>query len=141
MSEKQSMFKKGDTKRRRVLDEVRQFSTLVGHNTTITGRLEGDDNYIIDGRFEGDCRVGGVLVLGETGQWVGNIDAANCILSGEVTGDVTVSNKLELTATARVRGCLTSPAIAIAEGAIHQGEIHMARQSDIVRFTERRSGE
>jgi cytoskeletal protein CcmA (bactofilin family) len=81
-----------------------------------------------------------VLIVGEGGRWQGNIEADNVIVSGEVQGDIVVHNKLELTPTARVTGRISSPAIAVAEGAIHHGEVHMAKQADIVRFTEKRGG-
>ena len=139
---KESMFKRDGNKGRRLLDEVKQFSTLIGAQTKLVGRLEsGGDDTIIDGTVEGQCVVDGVLIIGEDGHWKGNIEAQNVIVSGEVHGDILVHNKLELTKTARVSGRITSPTIAVAEGAVHDGEVHMSKEGDIVHFTDRRSGE
>ena len=137
----QSFLGRGRGKGRRTLDSVQQITTLIGHDSRFIGRLEGPDNTIVNGTFEGDCDIEGVLVLSEQGRWIGNIAAASAIISGEVRGDITVREKLELTATARIAGRITSPVIAIEEGAIHQGEIRMAREGDVVRFRERRHGE
>lgn len=137
----QSFLKRGRGKGRRTLDGVQQITTLIGHDSRFIGRLEGSDNTIVNGTFEGDCDIDGVVVLSEQGRWIGNISAASAIVSGEVRGDITVREKLELTVTARVAGRITSPVIAIEEGAIHQGEIRMSREGEVVRFKERRQGE
>ncbi len=125
-------------KGRRVLDEVRRFDTLVGGRTRLQGTLEGLDNCIVNGSARGDCRLRGVLVVGEGASWKGNIQAVHAVISGSVEGDIQVEQKLELAATAHVRGTLSGPAIAIARGAVHEGEIRMEGRSEIVRFEERR---
>ncbi|MFQ5488732.1 MAG: polymer-forming cytoskeletal protein [Gammaproteobacteria bacterium] len=125
-------------KGRRVLDEVRRFDTLIGSDAQLQGVFEGSDNCIVNGVVKGDCRLQGVLVLGRQATWKGNIHVAHAIISGTVEGDIVVQRKLELTATARIQGSISSPAIAIADGAIHAGDVHMAGQPDIVRFEEKR---
>jgi cytoskeletal protein CcmA (bactofilin family) len=135
----QSFLKRGRGKGRRTLDGVQQITTLIGQDNRFSGRLEGAGNTIVNGTFEGDCSIEGVLVLSEQGCWIGNIGAGMAIISGEVRGDVTVTEKLELTATARVTGRITAPVLAIEEGAIHQGEIRMGREGgEVHRFRERR---
>lgn len=137
----QSFLKRGRGKGRRTLDGVQQITTLIGHDSRFIGRLEGKDNTIVNGTFEGDCDIEGVVVLSEQGRWIGNIGASSAIVSGEVQGDISVREKLELTHTARVTGRIVAPVIAIEEGAIHQGEIRMAREGEVVRFKERRHDE
>lgn len=135
----QSFLKRGRGKGRRTLDGVQQITTLIGQDNRFSGRLEGAGNTIVNGTFEGDCSIEGVLVLSEQGCWIGNIGAGMAIISGEVRGDVTVTEKLELTATARVTGRIVAPVLAIEEGAIHQGEIRMGREGgEVHRFRERR---
>lgn len=136
----QAFLKRSRGKGRRVLDNVQQITTLIGPESRFIGRLEGSGNTIVNGTFEGDCEIDGVVVLSEHGHWIGNIGAATAIISGEVQGDITVREKLELTVTARVAGRITSPVIAIEEGAIHQGEIRMAREGEIVHYKDRRQG-
>ncbi|MDX9741335.1 MAG: polymer-forming cytoskeletal protein [Gammaproteobacteria bacterium] len=134
----QHFLKRGRGKGRRTLDGVQQITTLIGHDNRFVGRLEGAGNTIVNGTFEGDCDIEGVLVLSEQGCWTGNIGAGTAIVSGEVRGDITVKDKLELTATARVTGRISAPVLAIEEGAIHQGEIRMGREIEVHRFRERR---
>lgn len=132
------MNKKQDEKKRRILDDTKQFSSLVGETLNITGKLAGNDNCIVYGKVEGECYLDGSLVLGATGCWEGNITAYNIVISGMVRGNITAENKLELTSTARVIGSIRSPAIAIAEGAVHDGEIQMLKQTDVMHYQEKR---
>ncbi|MGE0371580.1 MAG: polymer-forming cytoskeletal protein [Gammaproteobacteria bacterium] len=135
----QSLFTGG--KGRRALDSVKQFTTLIGAGTSVAGTLRGSENCIVNGTVQGDCEIDGLLVLGEQGRWRGNIAAATVIISGEVNGDILARDKLELSATARVAGNITSPVVAMAEGAIHQGGIKMARDGAAVSsFQEKRKG-
>jgi len=133
----ESLFRRRN-KGRRVLDEVAGFATLVSGHVRLRGHFEGTDNCIVNGVVEGDCELTGMLVLGEQARWRGNIVAANAVISGEVNGNIATSEKLELTSSARVYGAISSAAIAIASGAIHEGEIHMDRGPEIVRFQEKR---
>ena len=123
---------------RRTLDGVKQFTTLIGAGTRVTGTLHGGENCIVNGTVEGDCHIEGMLVLGDQGQWRGNISATTAIISGTVAGDITVSEKLELSASARVTGNISSPVVAMAEGAVHQGGIRMAREGGMSTFQEKR---
>lgn len=134
----QALFSRRHNPGRRTLDRAGSFSTLIGAETRFTGRIEGKDNYIVNGTVEGDCDIDGVILLSEQGRWIGNIQAVNIVIAGEVQGDITAGEKLELTPTARVSGRISSPVIAIAEGAIHQGEIRMAREGAVQRFSGQR---
>lgn len=133
-----SFFTGSRAKGRRTLDGVKQFTTLIGAGTRVTGTLRGGENCIVNGAVEGDCHIDGMLVLGDQGHWYGNINAATAIISGEVAGDITVSDKLELRASARVTGNIASPVVAMAEGAIHQGGIRMIREGGVSSFQEKR---
>jgi len=125
-------------KGRRATDEAGQFSSLIGPSSCFEGVITGNDNCIVYGRFEGECLLDGTLVLGEHGHFIGDIKAPSVIISGQVDGDIEASEKLELTATARVNGCVRSPVLAMSEGAQHVGEIIMRKESEVTRFKEKR---
>ena len=127
------------SKKRRIMDEVSHFTTLLGQKTRFVGTISGGDNCIVYGQVEGDCHCDGALVLGEHGQWQGNIQAPNVVISGHVEGNIDAGVKLELTGTARVNGRISSPVVAMAQGAVHAGEMHMGKQADITHFNEKRT--
>lgn len=123
------------TKGRRTLDGVGGFTTSVGPGSILKGTISGEGHSIILGRVEGDSELNGTLVIGDGGVWIGDIVAENIVIAGRVEGSVMARKKLEIVSTAQIQGSLTSPFIAIAEGAVHDGEIHMA---EVKRFTDQR---
>lgn len=126
------------SKGRRSLDGVDGFTTSVGPGSVFTGTIGGDGHTIVLGRVEGSSDLNGTLVVGDGGVWVGDITANTIVVAGQLEGSITAHEKIEILSTAQIRGSLTSPVIAIAEGAVHDGEIHMG---EVKRFTDQRDGE
>jgi len=126
-------------KNRRTLDRT-EFPTVIGEYMTYRGDLSGTGNFLVHGRVEGRCDIDGHLLLEPTAHWEGDIAATHVVIAGEVVGDVYATTKLELQATARIRGNITSPVIAMAEGALYDGEIRMRPKPQLVRFNEKRLG-
>lgn len=128
----------GRKQRRRTLDHIEDFSTMLGPNSVYMGVFQGKDNHIIYGEVQGECDLEGILVLGEGSRWKGNIRAGSIVIAGRVEGDIQATQKLELARTGYVRGKITSPVVAIARGAVHEGSIRMVKQTQVTRFVERR---
>jgi len=128
----------GRKQRRRTLDHVGDFTGMIGPQSLYTGVIQGKDNHIVYGEVHGECDIEGTLLLGEGGRWKGNIRASSIVIAGHVEGDIHATTKLELACTAFVRGGITSPVVAIARGAVHDGSISMAKQTQITRYHERR---
>ena len=129
----------GKKQGRRILDRLDGFSTSIGADNILVGEIRGEGHCIVLGRVEGDSVLQGTLVIGENGSWKGKIEAQNIVIAGQVDGSILAREKLELVSTARVKGSLNSPIIAIAEGAIHDGEIHMRDDGEYVkRFSDQR---
>lgn len=128
----------GKSKGRRILDRVEGFVTSIGPEAYFRGSLGGAGHCIVYGRVEGDCDIDGTLVIAEGGSWVGEVVATNVLIAGQVEGSLMAREKMEIVSTARIRGRLTSRAIAIAEGAVHDGELQM---SGVTRFADRRDAE
>jgi cytoskeletal protein CcmA (bactofilin family) len=133
-----SILKLGEKTLRRTRDLVSEYATVVGTESKLVGRLSGRDNYLIHGGVEGECDLEGAIMVAHNGRWLGDITAAFVIIAGEVEGNVTAREKLELLPTARIRGNLSSPVIAMAEGAVYDGKIQMAKQTRLTTYSERR---
>lgn len=128
----------GTNKGRRTLDSVDGFTTSVGPDNVFKGSITGTGHCIILGQVEGDSDVEGTLVVGDGGTWTGNIFAENVVIAGQVEGNIVAKEKIDVVSTAKIKGGLTSPFIAIAEGAVHEGEVHMAK---VKRYTEQREAD
>jgi len=124
-----------NNKGRRSLDGVDGFTTSVGPGSVFTGTIGGSGHTIVLGRVEGSSELDGTLVIGEGGVWVGDVTAKNVTVAGRLEGSIVAHEKLEILSTAQIRGSLTSSVIVIAEGAVHDGDVHMG---EVKRFTDQR---
>lgn len=122
--------------RRRSLDHLQVVPTILGREVVHVGVLQGQNNYVVHGHVKGDCDLDGVLLVGPECLWVGNIKADTVIVRGRVEGRIHAHFKLELRPTARIKGDVSSPLIAVADGAVLQGKV--SPDSILSRFTERR---
>lgn len=123
--------------RRRSLDNLDKFPTTVGREAVHVGLFAGRDNYVVHGQVHGDSDIDGVLMIGPDGLWVGNITADMVVVKGRVEGNIQARFKLELRPSARIKGNLNSPLIAVAEGAVIQGRV--SPDSMVTHFTDRRT--
>jgi len=127
-----------EMKKRRLRDRVSGAATLINEGCKITGVISGSGNFMVNGEVDGDCDLQGTLTLASEGVWMGTISAETVIISGSVEGDITASGKVEITATARITGTVTADAIAVAEGAVVDGNMQTTGQSVPLEFVEKR---
>ena len=127
-----------DTPRRRLADRVSSSPTFIGSGSRFAGDLECESDLTVGGSVVGDGEVRGALTLFEGGRWEGEIRAGNAVIAGLVEGSLTVTEKLELRSTARVRGSLKARTIAVAKGAIIEGDMAVTSGKPVVHFEEKR---
>lgn len=130
-----------ENKKRRISDRASRFASFIGEGIVFTGSFTGESDCIVFGRIEGDCDLHATVVVQKGALWKGSIVADHVVVSGDVEGDVTARTQLELTASARVRGNIAGASIAIAEGAVFDGEIRTTSHQEVNWFKERRHTE
>lgn len=91
----------------------------------LRGELRGEDDLIIEGRVEGEVTLKRHLTIETTGVVVANVATQNITIKGEMRGDMTAEDKVEIHEGARVVGNIVAPRIVIAEGARFKGHIDM----------------
>jgi len=95
------------------------------------GNLGGSGGVRIEGTFEGDIAMRGLLVVGETGRVTCQIMRANTvIIAGTVKGDIT-AERLEIRSTGKVWGNVITVSFSTEEGAFLRGQITMEDKVDI----------
>ncbi len=124
-------------RRRRLLDRLDEFKTIVGSATEYGGEIESADDCIVHGYVWGTANCTATFMVGERGRFEGDITATNVIVAGEVKGTLTASERLVVLATAHIRGHLVAPMVAIAKGAEFDGVVRMKR-AKVTRYEERR---
>ena len=130
-----------ETPRRRATDRLSGSPTIVGVGSTFVGNLECGGDLVVGGRMRGEGLIRGSLTLSEGGSWEGDIQASNAVIAGEIEGSVSVSEKLEIRRTARIRGGVRARSIAVAQGAVIDGEMAVTSGAAVVHFEEKRGPE
>jgi cytoskeletal protein CcmA (bactofilin family) len=100
-----------------------EFPTVIGADARFKGELSFEKGVRIDGSFDGHIKSKGTLHVAEGAKVAANIEAGNVKIEGECKGNLTVSEKLHLLATARMEGDLRATRLEIADGAIFIGNV------------------
>ena len=102
----------------------------IGKSVVIKGELNGSEDLTIEGQVEGKIELKDhVLTIGPNGKIKAQVFAKVLIVLGEVNGNVTASEKVEIRDGGSVDGDIVSPRVAIAEGAHFRGSVDMQRKS------------
>lgn len=110
---------------------IERITSVLGNGVVWKGKLEGSGGVRIEGVFEGEIALRGLLVVGETGRVSCEHVRANVVVvAGTVRGDIT-AEKLEIRSTGRVWGNVTIAALATEEGAFLRGQITMEEKVDL----------
>jgi cytoskeletal protein CcmA (bactofilin family) len=100
----------------------------IGKSVVIKGELTGSEDLTIEGHVEGKIELqANVLTIGTNGKIKAQVHANTVIVLGEVVGNITASEKVDIRDNGSVDGDITSPKVAIAEGAHFRGAIDMNR--------------
>ena len=127
-----------ESRLRRFRDRTSGAPTLINVGCKISGMITGQGDIQVSGEVDGDCDVEGTVSLVRDGYWQGTIKADNVVISGHVEGDIIARGKVEISDTARITGTVTGAAIAVAEGAVVEGQMKTTEQPDPVGFVEKR---
>jgi cytoskeletal protein CcmA (bactofilin family) len=95
--------------------------TIIANGVRVEGDFVSPGNVRIDGLVKGSVRADGDLVVSETASIDADVQATNAVIAGEVKGDVSVAEKMELLPTARLHGNLSSKVLTVAAGAVLMG--------------------
>jgi cytoskeletal protein CcmA (bactofilin family) len=127
-----------ETPKRRLLDQMGAVPTYVATGSRITGDIEAPGALVMCGQVRGDGNVQGPLSVAASAQWDGEVHARSAVIAGKITGVIKVDEKLEIRATAVIHGRVTARSLAIAKGAVIEGEVTVTSGEPIINFEEKR---
>lgn len=105
--------------------------SVIGQSLVFKGKLSAQEDLLIQGRVEGSINHDGTtLTIGAHGDVKADIVARRMIIQGAVHGDIRASDAIVVEASARVKGNLFAPRIALKEGAKFQGAVDMDVAAD-----------
>ena len=100
-------------------ENVNGISTI-SMETTITGTIETNSVFNMEGVLNGDIKGNKLIHVGKTGQVKGNITAETVVVDGEVSGEI-IADKVEIGNTGKVYATITSAVFVIQEGGLFEG--------------------
>lgn len=127
-----------DQPKRRLLDEIGTSPTFVAEGCVLTGDLEAPGALVVCGTVRGDGHIRGALRMAASASWTGDVRAQHGIIAGKITGKLVIAEKLEVGATAVIRADVTARSIAVAKGAVIEGQVTITSGEQVIEFEEKR---
>lgn len=122
--------------RRREEDQAQEspperVDSVLGRGVAWKGDVSGVGGLRIEGAFDGNITLRGLVVVAETGRVTcKEIRAHSVIVAGSVRGDIT-ARKVTITRTGRVWGDVVTTSFSTEEGAFLRGQITMEEELDL----------
>jgi len=100
-------------------------NTVIGSSIVIDGEISGDEDLIIQGTVKGKIQLKENLFVENGGVVEADIETQTVTISGQVTGNIRASDKVEIRADGKMVGDIKAPRILIADGATFKGNVDM----------------
>jgi cytoskeletal protein CcmA (bactofilin family) len=100
-------------------------ATVIGTGITIEGEVSSDDEIVVGGTLRGKLQSAGDVTVESDGIIEADIGARSVSIGGNVTGNVTASERVDLLAGGRLIGDVKAAKLTIADGASFKGNVDM----------------
>ncbi len=104
---------------------ARSVPGLFGPSFVVRGRLTGEGDLEIQGRFEGDVSVAGTITVGPGAAVVAGLRGATAVVGGHGRGNGGAASAVHVRTGGRIDGDVRAPRVAIDDGGTLQGGIEM----------------
>ena len=95
----------------------------IGAGLAIEGKIEGEGDVRIAGKFKGDVRVKGNLTVESGAHINGEISADTVTVGGEVEGNINASTQVRLLESGQLVGDLKAKSLTVAAGSRMRGRV------------------
>ncbi|MDR1868662.1 MAG: polymer-forming cytoskeletal protein [Treponema sp.] len=109
--------------------EDSDFDTILSPDIDFSGTLQFEKPFMIRGKVSGEINSTGFLVVDENAEVNADINALRVLIRGQVKGNVTAVEKVEVTVTGKLAGNVTAPEIYMETGCIFNGRCTMIGKS------------
>jgi cytoskeletal protein CcmA (bactofilin family) len=116
--------------------------SVLGSGITIEGKMEGNGDVRIAGKFKGDIQIKGNLNIQKGAHLTAKISAEAITIEGELEGTVVASGQVTLAESGQVIGDLKAKTLTVAAGSRMRGNVEFGwNDSETVRLSSVRSDE
>lgn len=110
---------------------VKEERASIGKSIVINGELSGGEDLTIEGTVEGKIELRDhVLTVGSNGRIKAEVAAKSIVVFGQVVGNLTASEKVDIKEKGSVEGDVKAPRLAIADGSHFRGSVEMPRREE-----------
>ena len=102
-------------------------TAFIDEGSEIEGRYTFSGTVMLNGRFKGEISTTDTLIIGDKGVMNGDVRAGQVLIRGEVVGNVSAAERVELKRTARVFGDVEAPVVVVEEGVLFEGHCRMTK--------------
>jgi cytoskeletal protein CcmA (bactofilin family) len=94
-------------------------------SATVDGNIKAPKIVVAEGTIRGKVNLTSDLRIGTKGRVEATVHARSIVVEGQVQGDVSADDRVELVAGSSVEGNIKAPKIVVAEGAKFRGNVDM----------------
>jgi len=109
-------------------DGATSSETIIAGGVKVEGDFASPGDVRIEGIVIGSVKAQGNLLVTETATIEADVAAANATVAGEIKGDLTVAEKVELLSTAKLHGNLACRTLTVEAGAMIAGNCQVGAQ-------------
>ncbi len=102
---------------------VQETETVIAPSVRVEGDFVSEGNVRIEGQVSGSIATERDLTVGEQAKITANVVANNAMIAGEMRGNLKISERLELSSTARVYGDIQAKVLTVSPGAAMTGHV------------------
>ena len=112
------------------ISSQRSGMTSIGPSVVITGELLSDEDLTLDGYVIGHVTVReATLTIGQAARIEADVRGTRIIVRGNVKGSIAATERIEVMASAAVKGNLSANRVVIADGAQLNGRVDMDQRT------------
>ena len=108
-----------------------EVAAFIHEGSEIEGKYSFSGTLMLNGRLRGEITSNDCLIVGEKGIVNATIRVGVAVIDGEVVGNVTASERVELRGKARVYGDIEAPVVTVEAGVLFEGHCRMTKSRPV----------
>lgn len=100
-------------------------NTVIAEGITIEGEITSDEEVVVHGTLRGKLVAKEMVSIEATAVVEADIDAGSLAVGGQVTGNISAADRVDLVAGGRLIGDVRAARLTIADGASFKGNVDM----------------
>jgi cytoskeletal protein CcmA (bactofilin family) len=105
----------------------RDSAAVVDKNSELSGKLHSKGNVLIEGVFQGEVEAQGTVLVERDALTEAKLCANDVIVSGSFDGEIECQHRLQITATASIKGEINTPILVVEDGSTVNCRFKMTR--------------